>query len=317
MKHFSIVFTLITLLFLSCPAAAIEVKKKTDLSYREDGTFKIVQFTDLHLVRNMEKNRRCLSNLDYVMEQEKPDLIVITGDLIFDSHPKQILDSLAVVLRKYDTPYAIVFGNHDCEQGLGNEELLKHISKESLCLSRSTIGVSGDPNFDLVVKDAKGKPSWVLYFIDSGSMSDIDDGYAYIAPDRIDWYKRRSERFERLFGGKVPGMMFFHIPLPEYAMASAICKYKGNRLEKECAPQLNSGMFFAACDRGDIKAFFVGHDHDNDYEVKYHNVWLCYGRYSGTNEVYNNLKPNGARVIVLNSKQSGKFHTYVVTSPEL
>ena len=38
-------------------------------------------------------------------------------------------------------------------------------------------------------------------------------------------------------------------------------------MEKACAPKLNTGMFAAMKEAGDVMGVFVGHDHDNDYAV--------------------------------------------------
>ena len=66
-----------------------------------------------------------------------------------------------------------------------------------------------------------------------------------------------------------------------------------------CCPTTNSGFFTSVKECGDVMGIFVGHDHDNDYAVAYKEVLLAYGRYSGGNTVYNDLNPNGARVIIL------------------
>lgn len=49
-------------------------------------------------------------------------------------------------------------------------------------------------------------------------------------------------------------------------------------MEKACAPLLNTGMFAAMKEAGDVMGTFVGHDHDNDYSVMWHGILLAYGR---------------------------------------
>lgn len=41
---------------------------------------------------------------------------------------------------------------------------------------------------------------------------------------------------------------------------------------KACAPVLNSGLFTAMKEMGDIEGVFVGHDHDNDYAVMWQGI---------------------------------------------
>ena len=68
-------------------------------------------------------------------------------------------------------------------------------------------------------------------------------------------------------------------------------------------------MLEAMKECGDIKAVFVGHDHDDDYSVMWDGILLSYGRYTGGDTVYNNLS-NGARVILLH--EDGGLDTWVV-----
>jgi hypothetical protein len=83
----------------------------------------------------------------------------------------------------------------------------------------------------------------------------------------------------------------------------------GTRMEKACSPDLNTGMFTAMREGGDVMGIFCGHDHDNDYATMYHGILLAYGRFTGGNTEYNHLR-NGGRVIIL---KEGKrtFDTYI------
>ncbi len=92
-------------------------------------------------------------------------------------------------------------------------------------------------------------------------------------------------------------------------MADDEAPFIGTRKERVCAPALNSGLFAAMKECGDVRATFVGHDHSNDYAVLWHGILLAYGRYSGGNTVYNDL-PNGARLIELH-EDGQRFDTWV------
>jgi hypothetical protein len=176
-------------------------------------------------------------------------------------------------------------------------------------------GLSGVANGILTVKKSDGKNGFILYYLDSNAYSGIENvkGYDYIKFDQIAWYKENSAAFTKQNDGKpVPSLAFFHIPFPEYGQAAASeqAPLIGTRRETVASPRLNSGMFAAMKEMGDIRATFVGHDHDNDYAVLWENILLVYGRYSGANTVYNNLKPNGCRVIELTEGEPG-FQTWI------
>lgn len=53
------------------------------LNYREDGTFKIIQFTDTHFGERPynEEDEKTFAGIDKVIEQLDADLIVHTGDV--------------------------------------------------------------------------------------------------------------------------------------------------------------------------------------------------------------------------------------------
>ena len=216
---------------------------------------------------------------------------------------------------KRKIPFAVTFGNHDDEQGLSREELLKIIESIPYNLTTTTKGISGTTNFILPVKSSDGeKNAELLYIFDSHSYSQIKEvgGYDYIDFDQIQWYREHSSKYTQENGGTpVPSLAFFHIPLPEYNQAATYenAPLFGIRKEKACAPALNSGLFTAIKEMEDIKGVFVGHDHDNDYAVMWQGILLAYGRYTGGNTVYNNLS-NGARIIELTEGEKG-FRTWI------
>lgn len=43
-----------------------------------------------------------------------------------------------------------------------------------------------------------------------------DNSWDWIREDQVEWYKSTSKRLERRYGAKVPGLMFFHIPIPDH-----------------------------------------------------------------------------------------------------
>jgi len=48
-----------------------------------------------------------------------------------------------------------------------------------------------------------------------------------------------------------------------------------------CCFSLNTGLFAAMKDVGNIQSVHCGHDHDNDYYGMYYNITLAYGRKTG------------------------------------
>jgi hypothetical protein len=74
---------------------------------------------------------------------------------------------------------------------------------------------------------------------------------------------------------------------------------------------VNSGLFAAFLERGDVVGVFCGHDHLNDYEATLHGIRLVYGRATGHGGYGRAGFPRGARVIELRDALRG-FETRVV-----
>lgn len=286
-----------------------------ELRFNAGGTFKIVQFTDTHYIYQDPRSEVTIERIKETMEAEKPDLVILTGDVIYGKPAEESYRTILDLISRYKVPFGVVFGNHDHEQGLNQEQLMKIIESYPYNLTRQEPGVSGYTNFILPIKSSdNSKDAAVLYCLDSNTYSRIEgvNGYDFIHFDQIQWYRQKSAEFTRKNRDTpLPSYAFFHIALPEFheAATDENAILIGTRMEAACPSRLNSGMFAAIKEMGDIKAMFVGHDHDNDYAVCWKGILLAYGRYTGGNTVYNHL-PNGARIIELN--EDGKtFNTWV------
>lgn len=272
------------------------------LKFNKNGKFKIVQFTDVHFKYGNPASDVAIERINEVLDAEHPDFVIFTGDVIYAPPADTGMVTVLNLVSKRKIPFGVVYGNHDNEQGMSREELLKVIQTVPYNLTSQVEGISGVTNFILPVKASDGKKNaLILYCLDSHSYSSVKGvgGYDFLKSDQIDWYRENSQKFTAENGGTpLPSLVFFHIPLPEYNQAAADenAILVGTRMEKACAPALNSGFFAAIKQQKDVVAMFVGHDHDNDYIVNWKGILLGYGRYTGGNTVYNDLT-NGARII--------------------
>ncbi|PLT47574.1 metallophosphoesterase family protein [Paenibacillus sp. FSL W8-1187] len=283
----------------------MENREKQRLAFREDGTFTIVQFTDLHWQNGEERDLRTRALMEKVLEAEKPDLIVFTGDLIYSESCAEPLESArqaTAAAGASGSPWAAVLGNHDAEAGSGvtREELHRTLMGLPGSLTGDTPGVTGCGNYALEIDGPGGGAT--LYFLDSGDYSRQPGvpGYSWLARDQAEWYASRSRERARQAGGAAPpALMFFHIPLPEHAEAWEAEGCRGERHEAVCCAGVNGGMFAALLEGGDVSGVFVGHDHINDYVGELHGISLGYGRATGYATYGKEGFPRGARVIRL------------------
>jgi hypothetical protein len=104
------------------------------LRVREDGKFKIVQISDTHMVtgvgvckdaidahgKNLPKGDADPLTVDFIgkiLDVEKPDLVILTGDQLHHDIPdsQSALFKVVAPIIKRSIPFAAVFGNHDSE----------------------------------------------------------------------------------------------------------------------------------------------------------------------------------------------------------
>lgn len=287
------------------------------LRFRLDGGFRIVQFTDTHLSGRDETDRPTQDLMAAVLDAERPDLVVLTGDVIEGERadPRAAVALAAEPLEARGVPWAAVFGNHDDEGAATRQDLYDLFREYPGCLMEAgPEDVTGVGNYVLPIGPAAAAgPGWaaVLYFLDSGAYSRSGAGvYAWLAHDQVCWYRRTAASLRAGLAEPLPALAFFHIPLPEFAAAWNSGGPIGTKDDGICCAEVNSGMFAAFHESGDVLGAFCGHDHLNDFVAWHHGIRLCYGRATGYGGYGGEDFPRGARVVEL---QEGRrdFRTHV------
>ncbi|HEM5123093.1 TPA: metallophosphoesterase family protein [Streptococcus suis] len=268
--------------------------------------FTILQFTDIHLGQMPfnQEDRLTLQKIEETLESSSPDLICITGDLIWTdgvNKPQDSLQALADILNKFPIPVAITYGNHDSEQTLTRQSLqqlekkfFKRIASKTNCF----IDSNHKECFTLEVFQ-ENDLEHVLYFIDSGADALIDyESYDWVSLEQIEWYKRTADQYLSKYNLH-NDLLFLHIPLPEFVQAGdhVIDGYFWESNPRISCPKLNTGLFSQILYRHHISAIACGHDHDNNFVGEYLQHKFIFGNVTGYN-CYGNL-PRGYRIIEL------------------
>ncbi|MCY9663906.1 metallophosphoesterase family protein [Paenibacillus alginolyticus] len=303
---------------------------KKRLKFRDDGTFVIVQFSDVEFLDEFDYDpetpkydSQTRALMERIIEAEKPDLIVFAGDVIASNRARDPIHSFrqAVDVAEMSCiPWAAVFGNHDSEGEVPRKTMHELQLQHEYCVAEpDPEGVNGAGNFVVTVAGKNDDTAAALYFVDSGDYSLIGDrvgGYDWIRRDQIDWYVGKSRELTRGSDDQpLPALAFFHIPLPEYNDVWDFQVCYGHRYDSCCStPSINSGMFAAMVEIGDVMGTFVGHDHGNDFWGTLHGIRLCYGRstryVSYVDGVRHDLVPTGARIIRLIEGER-RFDTWI------
>ncbi|KAI3669703.1 hypothetical protein L6452_41048 [Arctium lappa] len=271
------------------------------LRFHKKGEFRILQVADMHYADGRqtpcedvlpEQFAHCSDlNTTFFIERmiqaEKPDLIVFTGDNIYGADTTDPVASMNAAFAPAVTsniPWAAVLGNHDQESTLSREGVMRYIVGMKHTLSQFNppgVGlIDGFGNYNLEVRGIEGS-SYVnksilnLYFLDSGDYSTVPSipGYGWIKPSQQFWFQQTSMKLQNK--SKAPGLAYFHIPLPEYASFDS-SNFTGMKQEGISSASVNSGFFTTLVEAGDVKAVFTGHDHINDFCGQLTGIHLCY-----------------------------------------
>ncbi|SCV04432.1 LAME_0H18382g1_1 [Lachancea meyersii CBS 8951] len=302
---------------LKKPFAVAEPKDMPKLRVDGQNTFKIVQLADLHFSvgegrcrDEFPKHDEChadpktTSFIEQVLDSEKPNLVVFTGDQImgdecFPDSTSALLKVVGPVIER-KIPYAMVWGNHDDEGSLDRWQLSQLAQSLPYSMFKTSDKDTNDNTFGVGnyahhIYDQNDNPISALYFLDAHKYSPNAKAYP-----GYDWIKEEQwkyfEQYENFFPNqnKSLSMAFFHIPLPEYLnfQSKNSPDYQnpmvGNFKEGITAPKYNS-QGLKTLRRLGVKVTSSGHDHCNDFcllddsisPANEDKIWLCFGGAAG------------------------------------
>ena len=287
---------------------ATYIAKFKDDGTFDDGDFKIMTGTDMHLYDVPEDVNKTLQMFANQVRDEKPDLIIFTGDVLLTKF--QHLDTIqfAEFMEDLGVYWAYAFGNHEARE---EKEYFKYFIFKGFADYPHCLCKFGDPelfgfgNYLINIMNSETELRQSLVLFDSGRDTcephvtndkipqEVVDlhAYDYIKPTQIAWYEKEIAQLKKEYG-KVDSMLYMHIPIPEYCevfdevekntyapSGKAEILY-GDQFESVGCCKYNSGLF-EAMKRAGSQAIFSGHDHVNYWAAKYDGVLLVYNQCGG------------------------------------
>ena len=94
------------------PAAAKSAEENESTQFAKfkfnaDGKFKILHLTDTHYVSGDPRSERALKNVIEMLDSEKPDLVIHTGDIIFGRPAEESLREILAPISERKIPFAV------------------------------------------------------------------------------------------------------------------------------------------------------------------------------------------------------------------
>ena len=258
-----------------------EQKSQRQLWFRDDGSFKIVVFTDLHYGEGESLDAQNDALQKTVLDAENPDLVVYLGDVVSGwkasgkrGWMKGMLERALGYSNEQGYLHALLLGNHDDEADLNREEILLQDIEISNSmgnvLSLTQLGpldITGASNYylDVLNNNSNNSNNQVdarLWFFDSMNRGCEDDSNSWgcVGVSTVEWMKNTSQSIPKV----MQSVGFVHIPVPEHRLGYGDFRATGVRQEDSACPTVNTGLAKQLV-MHNVSMLVSGHDHQNDF----------------------------------------------------
>lgn len=308
------------------------IQLKTD----KDGKFKLLMVSDFHAGARI--NPKLMKSLDALIDYTEPDAVYIGGDnlcvnknAVSEKEYRNLLSEIFEPVERRGIPWFHCFGNHDAEGGYTNEYQQSVYETFPHCISEAgPEDVSGVGNFVRTVYSSKtGEPVFNFWTLDAHSENTVmaekfglngadsrvamphqlggfRSSHSSVYFDQVYWYYNKSVEMEKEFGKKIPAIMLMHVPPMEINLIWANPEETGmigHKRQEIYGATINSGIFMACLQRGDVKGIYAGHEHLCDFEGTYCGIKLGYDSSLGFNmSAHDDLR--GGRLFEINEDGS-------------
>lgn len=270
-------------------------KTKHTLRFRDDGSFRILMVSDIQ--EKLDYDKRTLEGLHRLMDEAKPDLVILGGDNVDGRYLKpygdfcKYMEIFTAPMEQRGIPWMHVFGNHDYDTEVSGPEMQKVYESYPHCISSHSEDIPGVTNYMVPVYAADSdKIEYAIYAFDSKykertgrpgvSHEDLmlpvrESFYKKWEPIYFEqqlWYWNLSKELEAKEGHTVRSMAVMHVPPHEIVMCANNPEetgYVGHANEKFQCPMINSGVYATMLERGDVEIIAAGHLHKNTADGVY------------------------------------------------
>lgn len=322
------------------------------LNINHDGDINILQITDMQLIdANQrrspdridgwkltewvpEKNdKNIYSHIKYLVEQSHPDLILVTGDIIYGEFDDkgssfaefiEFMDSLRI-------PWAPVFGNHDNESRIGVDKQCEMLENSEYALFKRG-NIYGNGNYTIGIY-RNGILCRGIFMVDSNGC-DMNNIKREIHSEQLAWIKETAQNVHAE-NADIPFFLCCHIPTQDFLDAYYAAGYQTEKDEGwwenfhsfeigKDVPAKNDdfgkkaeGFFpipqvlLPILKECNIDGFFVGHCHVINTSVMYEGIRFTFGLKTGYYDYYAEDSLGGT-LIRLDDKSFSVKHIHYV-----
>jgi len=290
--------------------------------------YKILQLTDLHFgfgILSKKQDKLGMAAVTKLINETKPDLIILTGDSIFPfilksgtrNNIKQA-KKLVEFMDYFKIPYAFLFGNHDIEMGSkGDKNQISEIISDGQysIFAKGDKNLTGLGNYIIKLHDCKEQLLMALVMLDSNMYRDgwFYSGFDCIREEQTAWCMEEMSKLKKQ-NHDLKALAFFHMPLPEFKQAYEKMKLGDKSVEFNFGSIGENNDYFGiskykpdffekAVENGVIKGIFCGHDHLNTLSLTYKDIMMTYGMsidFLGYSNISKRYTQRGGTIITIN-----------------
>ncbi|MBQ4145114.1 MAG: metallophosphoesterase [Clostridia bacterium] len=309
----------------------IDKKGICDFALKCNGKeFKMLQLTDMQIIDstqrrtpdriNQEKieywapeniERNCYSHIKSLVNQTEPDMIFITGDLVYGEFDDsgRIFTEFVNFMDSLEIPWAPVFGNHDNESKAGVKSQCDKLEGAKYCLfKRGNCTGFGNYSIGLYKGDEVKR---IIYMLDShGCYNAAEEETRLksgIYEDQQNFMRETAKR-----AGNAKSFQAYHILGNEFRTVEEAKGYNpdekyiigvdtvSNSGDFGCKDQILDGFdvpgYFDLLKEVNTDGVFVGHYHCINTSILYDGVRWTFGLKTGVYDFYNNGQLGGTLI---------------------
>lgn len=317
---------------------------KPRVTFNENRTFKITVFSDLHFGENPwdtwgpEQDVNSTRLMRTVLADEKPDYVVLNGDLItgentFRENSTKLIDEIMLPINEANVKFSSTHGNHDNQANITH---LEEIKRELLVAPNSYTrlappgvgGEEGPGNYWVPVYTtaSDATPSLILWFFDSRG-GFVEGSGTTPVPDWVDvsvaeWIEKESAEMVDAWGPAEERSAIAFVHIPPHTIQALQPGLNSTRDPGLNADLLGSGSTQATTDASNagkddpfwttltanVKNLHVvisGHDHGNEWCVREptQDVIFCFDKHSGYGGYSGDGWGHGVRNVIVQSPE--------------
>ena len=272
-------------------------------------------------------DRQCGNHIRSLIEQTKPDLIFITGDIVYGEFDDNgtALKWLCELMDSFAVPWAPVFGNHDNESRMGVDYQCGLFESAKYCLFERG-NVTGNGNYTVGVAIGNDLVR-VIHLLDSNGCTHSEDEAVMknkgIYEDQFELVRKNTNEIRRSTSKFVPAFLAFHIPHHLFYVAERKKGYIapdrfyytigvdvpakdgdfGFKHDSCDAFETKTDMA-KFCQENSIEAIFIGHHHNTATVINYEGLKLVFGLKTGQYDSYIPGNIGGTLITLLNEEYS-------------